>query len=716
MPEYLSPGVYVEEVPSDARTIEAVGTSTAGFIGVADRGPINEATLVTSVGQFRHIFGMPLDITRQDYLGYAVEGFFGEGGSRCYVVRVAHYTDINSRVTLSASSASLVLNNESAAPALTIRAASEGQWGERVYVRVRNSSKFGTNLVNALSNTTVTDRIQVRDASGIRPGSVVSIISPIVTTIVHVPMPPPAPGFLRVPPAVLPTGTTGTTAVFYDEATSSQVASSTPIDFSTAGTGRVMTPDFRYIEVATASVSLDSSANTDLIGLPDNDIFGHHLTDGETIWLVEPAREINAVVDHIEEISGGPQAFVVFTANITSTFNFPAETRVVTRDFELGVLERASAPAQTAEAQQTYESLSLVSAHPDDFVQDQLNEGATASQLVRATVTAGTLPLANLSWTVLARETGVADATAADGLTTITATDYIGSPLAETGIHALDGIDDVNIVAVPHPRFFPLDPNGLISVYKALLTYCENRRYLFAVIDSQENQTSDAALTFRNAMGASAYGAFYYPWLRQTPPGESLASPIPPSGHVAGIYAFTDRRRGVHKAPAGTDDGRVKAATGVERQVSKGEQDGLNNQGVNAIRRFANYGTVVWGSRTLSSDASLRYVPIRRFLNMVENSIDSATWWAVFEPNDPGLWRKIERNLRGFLRVLWRDGALFGDLEDQAFRVKCDAETNTTETIEAGQVITEVKLATITPAEFVIFRITQTPAGATISE
>ena len=695
MPEYLSPGVYVEEVPSDARTIEAVGTSTAGFIGVAERGPINQATLVTSVGEFRRVFGIPLDITRDDYLGYAVEGFFGEGGSRCYVVRIANYTNINDVSTLTATAASLVLNNETAAAALTIRAASEGEWGEQVYVRVRNSSKFGTNLVGPLPNTTVTDRIRVQDASGIQTGTVVSIISPLVTTIVYESGPPEA---LRVPAG---------TDVF-DEATSAIAPS--PVAFTAAG--RVMTPDFRYIELAGAAVSLDSSAITDL-PTPTTDVYGRALQDGETLWLVEPNRALTAVVDHTEEIPGSSDSWVVFTpaTTITSNFDFPAETRVVTRDFELGVGEFAVLPTIAAQAQQTYESLSLVSTHRDDFVEDQINEGATASQQIRATVTANTLPLANLRWSVLAGA-----GAAADGLTTIASTDYTGSPLTETGLHALDGIDDVNIVAVPHPRFEPPDPIGLNSVYQALLSYCENRRYLFAVIDSQPNQTPAAARTFREGIGASAYGAFYYPWLRQTPSGQNVASPIPPCGHVAGIYAFTDRRRGVHNAPAGTDDGRIKAASGIERQVTKVEQDGLNNRGVNAIRRFANHGTVVWGARTMSSDASLRYVPIRRFLNMVENSIDNATWWAVFEPNDPGLWRKIERNLRGFLRILWREGALFGDTEEQAFRVKCDAETNTTETIEAGQIITEVKLATITPAEFVIFRITQTPAGATISE
>ncbi len=191
---------------------------------------------------------------------------------------------------------------------------------------------------------------------------------------------------------------------------------------------------------------------------------------------------------------------------------------------------------------------------------------------------------------------------------------------------------------------------------------------------------------------------------------------MPPSGAIAGIYAYTDRQRGVHKAPAGTLAGRVKSAAGVERLISKAEQDGLNKEGVNVLRSFPDSGLNVWGARTMASSSQWRYVNVRRLLSFIEKSIDDGTQWVVFEPNDLSLWKKIERNVTAFLRGVWRSGALFGDTEDMAFRVKCDAETNTSETIELGRVITEIAVAAVKPAEFVIFRISQAAAGSTLSD
>jgi hypothetical protein len=118
-------------------------------------------------------------------------------------------------------------------------------------------------------------------------------------------------------------------------------------------------------------------------------------------------------------------------------------------------------------------------------------------------------------------------------------------------------------------------------------------------------------------------------------------------------------------------------------------------------------GDLIWGARTLSADPELRYVTTRRLLLFIEESIDQGTRWVVFEPNTPDLWRKIERNVKAFLRIVWRNGALFGAVEDEAFYVKCDAETNPPESIALGRVITEIGVAIVKPAEFVIFRISQ---------
>lgn len=179
---------------------------------------------------------------------------------------------------------------------------------------------------------------------------------------------------------------------------------------------------------------------------------------------------------------------------------------------------------------------------------------------------------------------------------------------------------------------------------------------------------------------------------------------MPPSGHIAGIYARVDAQRGIHKAPANEV---VSGAVGVKQAISKNQQDGLNSKGINCIRVF-NSGIKVWGARTLSQNNELRYINIRRTLLFLRESIDEGTQWAVFEPNNPALWQKIKRNVSDFLLVQWRAGALFGNTEREAFYVKCDAETNPPTEVALGRVIAEVGVSIVRPAEFVIFRISQT--------
>ena len=154
----------------------------------------------------------------------------------------------------------------------------------------------------------------------------------------------------------------------------------------------------------------------------------------------------------------------------------------------------------------------------------------------------------------------------------------------------------------------------------------------------------------------------------------------------------------------------------LEKQITKGEQDILNPIGVNCIRSFPGRGIRVWGARTLSSDASWRYINVRRLFNFVEKSIQMGTQWIVFEPNDADLWARIRRDITAFLSTVWGSGALFGATAAQAFYVKCDAENNPPATRDLGQVIIEIGMAPVKPAEFVIFRISQWASGSETSE
>jgi len=202
----------------------------------------------------------------------------------------------------------------------------------------------------------------------------------------------------------------------------------------------------------------------------------------------------------------------------------------------------------------------------------------------------------------------------------------------------------------------------------------------------------------------SSYAAMYYPWISVMDPATDRVIQIPPSGHIAGIWARNDNTRGVHKAPANEV---VLGAVGLSYQTTKGEQDTLNPNGVNGIRAFPGRGIRVWGARTLSSNPSWRYINVRRLFNYVEKSIEGGTQWVVFEPNDRKLWARVRRDVSAFLRTVWRDGALFGSSPSEAFYVKVDDELNPPESRDLGRLIIEIGMSPVKPAEFVIFRISQ---------
>jgi hypothetical protein len=236
-------------------------------------------------------------------------------------------------------------------------------------------------------------------------------------------------------------------------------------------------------------------------------------------------------------------------------------------------------------------------------------------------------------------------------------------------------------------------------------------KYRFAILDSPEVIEKGGVDKLPKPRD-SKYGAYYFPWLEVYDPDKGNIF-VPPSGHVAGVYARVDGERGVHKAPANEI---VRGALGLKYTITKGEQDILNPKGVNCIREFKGRGIRIWGARTISSDPEWRYINVRRLFNMVEASIEKGTQWVVFEPNDERLWKKVTRNIVAFLSRIYMSGALFGKNPSEAFYVKCDSETNPPEVIDAGQVICEIGMCPVKPAEFVIFRIGQMPTGGDVSE
>jgi phage tail sheath protein FI len=287
--------------------------------------------------------------------------------------------------------------------------------------------------------------------------------------------------------------------------------------------------------------------------------------------------------------------------------------------------------------------------------------------------------------------------------------DYQGSVAERRGLGGLEPIDDVTMICAPDLmqayESGEIDMKGVQSVQQSIIDYCELVRYCFCILDCPPGLMPQEMKEWRMAVNYdSTRAALYYPWIEVSDQTTGKTKLLPPSGHMAGVYARTDSTRGVHKAPANE---LVRACIGLGVNVTKGEHDLLNPIGVNVIRSFPGRGIRIWGARTLSSDASWRYINVRRLFNMVEESIERGTQWVVFEPNDPFLWSRVTRDVSSFLRMVWRSGALFGLAPENAFYVKCDAETNPPEARDLGQLVVEIGMAPVKPAEFVIFRISQ---------
>jgi phage tail sheath protein FI len=291
-------------------------------------------------------------------------------------------------------------------------------------------------------------------------------------------------------------------------------------------------------------------------------------------------------------------------------------------------------------------------------------------------------------------------------------THFEGDVAKRQGMGGLAAVDEITMVCMPDIMTLAGDGDDvqMRDLQGKMIAHCENAGDRMAILDSPPDMMPQDILEWRmNTAGYdSKFAALYYPWIEVMNPLTNQPMLIPPSGHVAGVWCRTDSTRGVHKAPANEV---TLGVNGLGFQVTQAEQGGLNKVGINCIRSFPGRGIRIWGARTMSSDPEWRYINVRRLFNYVAESIMEGTQWSVFEPNDEKLWIQLRIAVSNFLTRTWNEGALFGSTPSEAFFVKCDAETNPPEVIEAGQVICEIGIAPVKPAEFVVFRLSQFSGG-----
>jgi phage tail sheath protein FI len=753
MPEYLSPGVYVEEFEMGSKPIEGVSTSTAGFLGEAERGP-TVPRMVTSWTGYQRVFGSYFsDNSDVKYLPYAVEGFFANGGQRCYIGRIVKSGDTP------ATSASFKLQDENDNDALTVTAIGEGEFGNRIAVKVDSGTTSGFKLsvfywkkqvpdplydpetdsktLPRPAVSEVFDDISVEEESPDYYDKKVNGISNLIEISQESGDSGNTPNTTSVY-SVMHSDTaqdgTAATITLADDASSDDDAYNGMQIKITGGTGggqvRTITDYAGSDRMATVdsdwdTVPDDTSEYLVGVGVHQGTAQGGTNDPAATITLANDASSDDDTYNGMQiEITGGTGENQTRTIN---DYDGASRTAIVDSDWDTvpDTTSEYRVTAHQGTAQDgTAETITLAtSASSDDDayndMQIEITSGTGSNQTRTITDYEGsdrvakvdpewdTVPNASSDYRILlplASLTGGDDGTGSLNLADYQRTDT-DQPGERKGLTGFAAIDEISIVYAPNP--YPIA--GLVG---SLITHCETLKDRFSIIDAESGSVNVSSLDPRSDNDTN-YAAFYYPWIKVIDPEAGLPRTIPPGGQVAGIYARSDTERGVHKAPANET---VRGAVDLEFQITKGEHDILNPRGVNVIRAFPGRGIRIWGARTLSSNTLWKYLNVRRLFIFIEESIEEGTQWVVFEPNDQKLWARVRASITDFLTRVWRDGALFGATPEEAFFVKCDESTMTQDDIDNGRLICIIGVAPVKPAEFVIFRIAQWRGGSEVAE
>lgn len=649
---YSTPGAYIEWQDATSAAVGPLRTDVAGFVGYAARGPVDTPIAVESQRQFEAHFGAFIG---GGFLAYAVRGFFENGGKRCWVVRVAAAGGASP-----ASTASLPLPSVKtpAAPRWVVSSSSPGVWGNGLSVAITAVTPASTFTPRPLNSMRHAD---VDSVAKFRRGDLVRITQPGLPSALH-----------RVISLVDP------------------VLRRLYFVHPDAGSGLVYDAPLSGID-ANAPLHIASLAYS--FAVREN---GFPVAFYPILTLIPESPDY------------GP--------SVLSAAKYPL---VLVPDRPL-----PAAPPPIV--------LDDLATSPDDFVQP--------------------LAVVQGKWSSLSG--------GADGLASVSVDDWVGHPVSIgasdvekksgcRGLRAIDLVDEVAIVAAPDvvvqpetpPAYDapePLHPNPCLScppppepvvvhqpalateqpaqfseddVYRIqslLVQLCEERNDRIALLDVTASMAQDAALGFPTLQEwrtrfDTKHAALYYPWLHVVDPlAVAPTRRIPPSGHVAGMFAQFDLEVGVHRAPANRVLQWAEDVTTAVDDVRHGE---LNVVGINVLRAMQGFGLRLMGARTLSSDPTWRFVNVRRLMMMIRKAIYISTQWAVFEPNDVRTRARITQSLTEFLTALWAQGALVGTSPAEALLVKCDEVNNPRATRDDGQLIADVLVAPSQPFEFVVLRL-----------
>jgi hypothetical protein len=642
------PGVYVEEIPGGARPIEAAGTSTTAFVGVAEKGPDDQALRVTGWEDFQKHYG---GFVATAYLAEGVFSFFNNGGRQCYVVRVT---------PADAEAADITLKNRAGVAvgaAVRFAARSKGDWGNYLLLRIEEASADKGNGF----------RLTVRRQPEEKVVSDNVLDLPVLESHDNLVMDPASP---RYAVEVLKRDSALIEMESLAANTSLQRGLHRGGDFDPAPVIALAAGDKFLINV-------------------DDDGFQEIALAAASDTLAEVATDIQAKVRALDKLktSTPDAALDAFTCE------------VVTAGTKLHLLlrsgtERAESSVRVQDAPTPRKVAGLLRLTE---AQGGMSEDGLAPRRP-APLPDGVKVLQVGDNAVTGIVTAVTEGSDGD-LESLDAADYAG------GFGKLDKKTDFSLLAVPGIGTTEMMDLGMAYCANRALQDV----FYIGEVGIADDEPADAEEFRKRLTKANSYAALYYPWVMALDPSGRTPGRIqlPPSGYMAGLYARIDGARGVWKAPAGTEAS-LNGVVGLETELTDVQQGNLNPISVNCLRRFDLAGVIAWGARTITSDPEWKYVPVRRTAIMIRRSIYDGIQWAVFEPNDHRLWSSLRTNIGAFMNSLFRAGAFQGEKANDAYFVRCGlGDTMVQDDIDRGQVIVLVGFAPLKPAEFVIVRIQQ---------
>jgi phage tail sheath protein FI len=718
MPEYLAPGVFVEEVSYRAKSIEGVSTTTTGFVGATRYGPIDiEPDVITSLVEYERVYGgrQPLEFTDggtpvDNYMWNAVRAFFEEGGKRLYVARAFNAPDIESacatvtdpvppanvairarfpgragdgrvRLQFSVSPNRMVTEGAGATKRAILRGVSH-----RDVVYVENHQDLGGGLTRGIyvvnRDPQQQDKFTFDDNDGHsfelqtlkdQAGAEVRIITASV--------------FFEPSVAGLPFFAAAGLALDRDHTSGGRKDSLFEYfrpDPASLSSARSIPIVIRALTVDEATEQRDAAVAARTPVKAADDAKAAQVTTAES--------ELQDAKDALAGAGPGDDPVALQAA--------VDEKQAALDALKEEKKETAAALAQ-ADKQLAASTAALSAANNNadrsgvEFLSDYVSPGPAPNRFTLDALAAstGSEPFLDAVFYLTNGSDGLIPGQAA----------YAGLEDLKnnkSGLVAFEDIEDISIVAAPGTTFNDANAQAIAN---SLISHAQRMKYRIAVLDSIKGASIAETRAYR-AKFDSSHAAFYYPWVRIIDAETGQENHYPPSGFVAGIYARNDIDRAVYKAPANEI---VRLAIGFEKFLNKAQQEVLNPEGINCFRFFEGRGMRLWGARTATSDPEWKYVNLRRYFAYLERSIDKGTQWAVFEPNGDRLWANVRRTIEDFLLNEWQNGALLGDKPEKAYFVKCDRSTMTQNDLDNGRLVCQVGVAPLRPAEFVIFRIGQ---------